>query len=490
MDSVRRFPVDNLSPIAWKNSDIMDALGPTIHSEINFTGFFKGISTDSRTIGTDELFVALNGDNFDGHDFIPDLLERGIKGFVVSKAYLDGISGQKKKSFSRRQTSLFSVDNTLTALGGLARHQRIRSGVKVVAITGSNGKTTTRQMTASIFRQQYNTLATQGNLNNEIGLPLTLLGLSKAHEWAVVELGMNHPGEISRLSRIAMPDIGIITNIGNAHLEGLGSLENIATAKSEILDGMNQNGMIAINRNTPHRDLIARSAKNKKLASIIFFGTGKNTRITADEIKVNDERLSFNLIKGNRIVEKIDIKSPAAFMVTNALAASTAALYAGLTGESIRKGLADFIPVSGRMRIIKDIPGVTIIDDTYNANPASVKAALETMAELGRGSKNRVAVLGDMLELGTASETLHFEIGKTVAKTRASMLYAHGSMAEIMINGAVEGGLPKPRTLSGTKEKIAAHLLSHMGADAWILVKGSRGMRMETIIHHLQEHLQ
>ncbi|MGD9732873.1 MAG: UDP-N-acetylmuramoyl-L-alanyl-D-glutamate--2,6-diaminopimelate ligase, partial [Desulfamplus sp.] len=279
-----------LVPIEWSVSDITTALGISapleISSPVNLplsedskpdlnlsSHKFSSVSTDSRTIKNGELFVALRGDRFDGHKFVFNLIEQGVKGFVVGQGFYDDLSPDKRDEINKNNIYLFEVADTLKALGMLARFQRVRSGVKVVAITGSNGKTTTRKMTASIFEQHFKTLSTQGNLNNEIGVPLTLLKLSKDHDWAVVEMGMNHPGEISRLSRIACPDIAIITNTTDAHLEGLGSVEAVAMAKSEITDGMNQGSTIIINRDDPRWKIISDKAdKSPNVSAKIFFG--------------------------------------------------------------------------------------------------------------------------------------------------------------------------------------------------------------------------
>ena len=353
-------------------------------------------------------------------------------------------------------------------------------------------------MTGSIFSSRYKTLTTEGNLNNEIGLPLTLLRLSHEHEWAVVELGMNHLGEISRLSKITMPDIGIVTNITTAHLEGLGTLENVAIAKAEIMDGMKKNTALVLNRDIPSMDIVINRAKEKNIKTITLFSShagavsdahiSADNIITADNIKIHDSALNFDLLRNNIIQENISIHSLASFMTGNALAASAAAFQAGMTAKDVKKGLAQFIPVSGRMCIMKDVAGFNIIDDTYNANPGSVKAALNTIKTMGTKSEYRIVVLGDMLELGPRSEELHFDIGIAAAKSCISMLYTHGKMANTIIKGALAGGMSKRRTMHGTKQNIARHILENTDKGAWILVKGSRGMKMETVIHHLKEH--
>ncbi|MBF0572334.1 MAG: UDP-N-acetylmuramoyl-tripeptide--D-alanyl-D-alanine ligase, partial [Desulfamplus sp.] len=550
-------------PIPWSVADILNALEIPEYGS-NFEELtFTSISTDSRTITKNELFVALKGERFDGHTFIFDLINKGVRGFVVEKVFYESLTDGQKEIISSLENNIdnnpicfFPVDDTLKALGMVARFQRIRSEVKVVAITGSNGKTTTRKMTASIFEQHFRTLSTQGNLNNEIGVPLTLLKLSKEHEWAVIEMGMNHPGEISRLSKIACPDICIITNTTDAHLEGLGTVEDVAMAKSEIVEGMNQGSTIIINRDDPRWEIIAQKADEIPNINKIFFGLeSENVDISAINISLNQDSATFDIcknlknnsqlnylninnvkIKSHAIedfkIENLKIMTPAPFMVKNALAAIAAASAGNVTEESIRKGLLAFKPASGRMQII-DFPmqqWLHIIDDTYNANPGSVKAALQTLNNLSSANScsntvgESIAVLGDMLELGEKSPQLHFEIGQEVVKNGISRLYVHGDMALEIVKGAKEAikigktALLENNIFHGTKEEIVEALLQYIKrvenilrdsnlqeisktelnsnkemqkseANIWILIKGSRGMKMEIVVDALTKYL-
>ncbi|MBF0200470.1 MAG: UDP-N-acetylmuramyl-tripeptide synthetase, partial [Desulfamplus sp.] len=548
---------------------------------------FSSISTDSRTIGENDLFVALKGEKFDAHSFIPDLIEAGVRGFVVEKGFIDTkVSGKghpykctagKWTGFINTKVAgkdilLFPVNDTLEALGMLARYHRIRAGVRVVGVTGSNGKTSTREMITKIFEQSFSTLSTTGNLNNEIGLPLTLLRLSKNHSWAVVEMGMNHPGEISRLSKIAMPDIAVVTNTAAAHLEGMDSVINVARAKGEITHGMTQGSTLILNCDDPRADIIHGIAReNRNIKEIICFGTENNTKgvpageseprvpklsretdlvtqgiygskkpdITAIDIESGDFDTSFTLILPSRekqtfpgginavpggtnaaiggantapggtnaapggtnavpggtnaaigganeattgtLEARITLHSPAPFMIHNALAASACALAAGIPAHKIECGLAMFKPVTGRMNIITR-GNLHIIDDTYNANPASVKGALRTLERMaanisgriskpgnqknlermaanisGRSSNSgndknlekmtpngkspAIAVLGDMLELGENAPELHQEVGREAAAAGVSRLYLFGDMGREVRHGALEGGL-------------------------------------------------
>ncbi|MBF0199731.1 MAG: UDP-N-acetylmuramoyl-tripeptide--D-alanyl-D-alanine ligase [Desulfamplus sp.] len=522
--------------IPWSIHDLAKALAQSTTPMADDQAItFSSISTDSRQTDKNQLFVALKGDKFDAHTFIPDLIEAGIRGFVVEKEFLAAVEESDEKIICRKraalikdriscgQVILFPVKNTLHALGMLARYQRLRAGVRVVAVTGSNGKTTTREMISKIFEQHAATLSTTGNLNNEIGLPLTLLKLSYIHQWAVVEMGMNHPGEISRLSNIALPDIAVVTNTAEAHLEGMATVNNVARAKGEITHGMTHGSTLILNCNDPRMDIIYGMAReNKNIKNIICFGTGKNgdkcPEITAENMERKDSAISFTLastlnipgrtppppdhendtgiftVKNNPSSKggtRITINSPAPFMLHNALAASASAIAAGITTDKIQRGLVMFKPVSGRMNIITR-GNLHIIDDTYNANPASVKGSLKTLGQMAANHKNvTIAVLGDMLELGEKSSELHAEVGLEAAMTGVSRLYIFGDMGREVMRGAVEGGLSPKRAVHAQKEEISRHLKQYIATQdtsetsIYILVKGSRGMAMEEIVNFL-----
>jgi UDP-N-acetylmuramoyl-tripeptide--D-alanyl-D-alanine ligase len=443
---------------------------------------FDGVSTDSRTIRPGQLFVALAGESFDGHDYIPDMIGRGIRGFVVRRGTARALEAFSRSGSAGDRPVFFEVDETLAALGSLARYHRLRSGVHLVAITGSNGKTSTREMTAAIFAARYRTLSTRGNLNNEIGLPLTLLGLSNDHQWAVVEMGMSHPGEIARLGAIALPDIGVITNTAECHLEGLGSVTNVALAKAELLATLVPGAVAVLNQDDPRRRiLIDEASKNTGIARVVWFGTGPGAPVTARDIRPEDGRIRFTLVaEGSPLVE-VRLNVPAPFMVANALAASSAALAAGIDPAGIKAGLEAFAPVTGRMATTTLPEGIHLINDTYNANPGSMAGALETLALLSRGAPG-VAVLGDMLELGPESERLHREMGRKVVDTGVSRLYVYGVMGRFILEGALDAGFAPSRGMAGTKDEILRRLLLETFPGTWVLVKGSRGMRMEEII--------
>ncbi|MGE0084617.1 MAG: UDP-N-acetylmuramoyl-tripeptide--D-alanyl-D-alanine ligase [Desulfococcaceae bacterium] len=461
----------------WSTAQILKATGGKLLSG-NPESVFSGISTDSRTISEEELFVAISGEHHDGHNFIPDVVGRGGKGLIISGAKIGELF---HKEWENRSVVCIAVEDTLRALGALAAFRRMQSGVSLAAITGSNGKTTTRQMTAAIISKYYHTLSTSGNFNNEIGLPLTLLRLEPGHEWAVVELGMNHPGEIGRLTRICIPDVGVITNIGPAHLEGLGSVEAVAHAKGEMLSSMSSDTVAVLNADDPAcMKLAARCTQE-----IITFGLSEEAQVRALDVKRKGMEISFILEISPEMAE-VCLHTPAAFMVHDALAAAAAAYGAGLSAKEIAPCLSDFRPAERRMNIFQTAGEFCIIDDTYNANPGSVKAALNTLADL-KGKNRGIAVLGDMLELGKQSETLHKEIGMFCADAGIDILFLTGKQKEHAAAGAQERGMNRKQIFTGSREEIIKSLKEILQPGDWVLIKGSRGMKMELIPDTLRD---
>ncbi|MFO7883555.1 MAG: UDP-N-acetylmuramoyl-L-alanyl-D-glutamate--2,6-diaminopimelate ligase [Desulfobacteraceae bacterium] len=478
------------APIPWTCEDIRKALeiGDIQGGKTN-TPLFSDVSTDSRTMAKDGLFVAIKGEHFDGHRFIPSLADKGIKGFVAEKKYISNLSCQEKNKFDCLGCRFFPVENTLAALGSLARFQRCRSKAKIVAITGSNGKTSTREMTGEIFKTRFNTLVTANNFNNEIGLPITLLKLSPAHEWAVVEMGMNHKGEIARLSAIAEPDIALVTNTAEAHLEGLGTRRDVAEAKAEIFGSVRKNGYAIINYDDPERETLAVKAKeNKNIKSIFYFGRSEHAGFRAETERIFESKICFDLVCKDNEKIPISLNIPAGFMALNAVAAASCAFLADIPENLVQKGLAAFKPVPGRLNILR-AAGLNIINDTYNANPDSVKAALLTLKMISK-DRPSLAALGDMLELGEKSQALHREIGQKAAQAGISRLYGYGPLAVHLIAGAIDAGMPTDRTMTGTREEIAEDILKNLSDNAWLLLKGSRGMKMEKILCELQQRMK
>ncbi|NWH04762.1 UDP-N-acetylmuramoyl-L-alanyl-D-glutamate--2,6-diaminopimelate ligase [Desulfobacter latus] len=482
-----------LTPRPWGVTDLSSALGchaVTVLGQKSVTdakrSVFKGISTDSRTMAPDMVFLALAGDRFDGHGFIPGLAEKGVSAFVVSQGYLDTLDLNQKRRMDKGRICFFEVPDTRVALGHLARYHRMRSNARIAALTGSNGKTSIRKMAQNIFCRHHDTLATRGNLNNEIGLPLTLLRLADIHEWAVVEMGMSHPGEIARLTAIARPDIAMVTNTHGSHMEGVGSLENVARAKAEIFKGLTPGGTAIIFADDPRRDILIQGAKESTdTANIMLFGTRPDSDVRLSEISVTDHGIAFFLAMDGP-PRHYTVPSPAPFMAFNAAAAAALAKAAGIDKTDITRGLDAFVPVQGRMQIRHLANGLHLIDDTYNANPRSVDQALKVLNHLA-GSNRGIAVLGDMLELGDQSRRHHRQVGHLVAALSPAKLLLFGTQVAQIREGALEKGYPKARITMGSKKELGETLKTSTKHENWILLKGSRGMAMETLIPILEE---
>lgn len=426
-------------------------------------GTVTGISTDSRSVGAGELFVALRGSNFDGHDFLIQAARRGAAACLCEEV----VAGFP--------LPVVRVADTLTALGDLAAGVRTALTGPLAAVTGSSGKTTTKEMLAAILALTGPGLKTEGNFNNLIGLPLTLMRLEPTHGWAVLEMGMSARGEIARLAAIAQPTIGIITNVGEAHLETLHGLDGVARAKGELFAALPAGGTAVINAD----DQRVAGLPVANGARRILFGVSRDAEVRAEAIEVGGNAVSFRLIlpEGTHAVR---LPVTGRHNVSNALAAAAAALAIGVAGDIIARGLASFCPCHGRMELVSLAGDVKMIEDTYNANPLSVKAALQTLDEMG-GAGRRIAVLGDMLELGSAAADLHCEVGAEAAR-RCDLLILLGSHAADVARGALKDGLDSKKVFLASNHGEAVALLRGMLQPGdRILVKGSRGMKMETV---------
>ena len=464
-------------PIPWKTEEILEATaGELVCGDLQDA--FSRVFIDSRMTAGDGVFVAITGEIHDGHTFLPEVVNRGGRGLVVNRKKTEHLPLAAWKTIG---VACIAVADTTRALGDMAAFNRRRSQASVVGITGSNGKTTTRQFTTTVVSQQFNTLATAGNFNNEIGLPLTLLGLEPDHQWAVVELGTNNPGEIDRLADICSPDIGVITNIGPAHLEGLGSIEGVAREKGSLLNGLRKNGKAVLNADDPRVLQLARQTRNR----VILYGLSADAAVRATDVHEKAAAISFALnISGESV--SIRLNSPGRFMVTNALAAAAVGYQLGLSCSRIKAGLEAFTPVSGRMNIQHTTNKIHIIDDTYNANPDSMQAALATLQTM-RGGSRGIFVAGDMLELGNQAPSLHSRIGAMAAQSGISRLYARGEFADRVVSGARGEGMPAANTIIGSRQEIIADLTNWLRPGDWLLVKGSRGMAMEKVVQGIKD---
>jgi len=417
---------------------------------------FFGCSTDSRSCDRRELFVALKGPNHDGHAHVAEASQRGAAAALVSRVV------------DTRLPSIRVVD-TLDALGRLAAHWRNRFELPVIGVTGSNGKTTVKDMLASILRAGLPVLATRGNLNNEIGLPLTLMELGDEHRMAVIEMGANHPGEIARLARLARPHVGVITQCAPAHLEGFGSVEGVARAKGELFANLDADGTAVINADDRFAPLWRELAGTRRCVSF-----GLDTPA--------DVRVTWHAHDGGSRIElatwagPIDVllPLPGRHNVANAAAAAAAALAAGASAEAIASGLARMRPVPGRLEVKTAGDGVRIIDDTYNANPASLEAALAVLAEFpGR----HWLVLGDMAELGEDAPELHRRAATLVREHGVERLLTIGDLSRL--TAASFGAAARHH---GTMEELIATLKDSIEPDTTVLIKGSRSMGMERAV--------
>lgn len=464
-------------PEPWRTADLLTATGGELISGETSTAF-SGIGIDSRRIQPGELFLAIRGEKHDGHGFVRQIVAQGTRGVILERGR---VSDADTRLWREQGVVAIAVDDTTRALGQVAAHRRNTSEIRVVGITGSNGKTSTREMVAAMVRQNHPTLTPRANFNNEIGLPLTLLQLSPLHRWAVMELGMNHPGEIGRLAAICRPDIGVITNIGPAHLEGVGSVEGVMRAKGELLDYIKPDGIAILNADDSH----ARRLAGSHQGNLCLFGLSADASVRARDRELSPQGVKFTLTCEKGEID-IRLKVHGTFMVMNALAAAAVGLCSDFSLGEIRRGLERFQPVKGRLNLAELSHGIHLIDDTYNANPASMAAALETLNRLRREHRG-VAVLGDMLELGDHSTRLHEELGFTAGNSGVAKLYSAGVHAEDVARGARTAGLDSACIFTGTKKEILEDLQRWLKPGDWILVKGSRGMAMEEVVHGLQK---
>ena len=456
--------------------DVLKATAGTLVSGAQEVPFY-GISTDSRLISKGNLFIALKGENFDGHDFVMRALTQGATGILVhDEEKINQIP--KDKTFT-----IIKVTDTLTALGDLAHEWRKRFSIPVIGLTGSSGKTTTKEMIAAIVSRKKNILKTEGNLNNLIGVPQTIFRLTSKHELMVLEMGTNTRGEIKRLTQIAEPNIGLITNIGPAHLAGFGSIDVVREEKNDLFLNLPPSGVAVINLDDEAISVASEKWNGRK----ITFSMSPNADVTVRDIEKNGIKgMRFNLVIGGS-AQMVEMKIAGLHHVYNAMAAAAAAVAAGIDHKTISKGLTAFRPFSGRMEMIKLHNGSFLLDDSYNANPASVREALMTLKDLKNGH-NGYVFLGDMLELGADAVEMHRKIGMLIATIGINTLFLQGDFSEVTAAGAMEGGLSPQNIffLSGD-EKGITYLKKHLKKGDWILVKGSRRMKMEKIVSQIYD---
>lgn len=428
--------------------------GKILGADVDYTGF----SLDSRHIKPGQLFIAILGDQFDGHDFIELAKQRGAAAAMVERPMLSDLP-------------LLQVLDTRKALGALAKYHRHQFSIPIIALTGSCGKTTTKEMIVAILNESGSVLTNNKNFNNDIGVPLTLLNLTAQHRYAVIEMGANHLGEIAYLSQMVNPDVALITNIEPAHLQGFGSMAGIARAKAEIFSGLSVEGTAVINADD--------SFSNKwqqQLASyrVVRFGLSKKSDFSATHIQVDAQGKATFLLHASRGEEcRVGLTLPGQHHVMNALAAAAAASQLGAELADIKSGLEKTQPVPGRVNVIKTKTGATIIDDSYNANPSSVAAGLKLLAHYpGR----RILVMGDMGELGENADRYHREVGQLAKELNVEEVYTCGALSAL----TAEAFGVKAKHYANQEELIVALKLK-LQSKVTVLIKGSRSARMDKV---------
>ncbi|MBU0752536.1 MAG: UDP-N-acetylmuramoyl-tripeptide--D-alanyl-D-alanine ligase [Gammaproteobacteria bacterium] len=432
---------------------------------------FHAVGTDSRAVTPGMLFVALKGERFDGHDYVRDVLAQGAAGALVARDW----------AAANPDLPLVAVDDTRPALGKLAAHWRARFAIPLVGITGSNGKTTVKEMCAAILRLHFGTdavLATQGNLNNDIGLPLTLLKLRDTHRAAVIEMGMNHAGEIAYLTRLARPTVAVVNNAQRAHLEGLGSVTAVAQAKGEIFEGLGGDGVAVINADDPHAALWHSLNAGRRVCGFGF--------CAAAEVRGQWRPRGVNEGFGGTLnlsapAGAIDIELQVAgeHNARNALGAAAACLAAGVPLAVIAAALSGYAGVKGRLQRRAGLNGAMLIDDTYNANPDSMRVAIDVLAAV---PGKRILVMGDMGEVGEAAAQFHDEIGGHAKSCGIERLFALGGLAADAVHNFGVGA----RHFESVEALVAA-LKPELDAATTVLIKGSRFMRMERVVEAIEE---
>ena len=425
------------------------------------------VTLDSREINEGSLFIAVKGERFDAHDFVPDVLAKGAAAAVCSKR-LEGVP----------QDRVIYVPDTRLALLALAKYYRSKFDIPVVGLTGSVGKTTTKEMVAAVLSQKYRTLATQGNFNNEIGLPKMCFKLDSSCEAAVFEMGMSGFGEISRLTDTARPTVGIITNIGVSHIEMLGSREGILKAKMEILEGMSPESPLIINGDN---DLLPKGVEGIPNPVVVCGISCKDADCRAENIEQHSDSMRFVInFRGSRY--QVELPAVGMHNVYNACIAFACGMLLGVTPEQAVKGLSAYVPAGMRQKIVRR-GGITVIEDCYNASPDSIKASLRVLHDLD--CTRRIAVLGDMKELGSYSRHAHLECGRVAAENGIDVLLAYGPEAQGYIDGA-EGKSPLAMHFDDKRE-LVLKLCSMLNEGDAILFKASRAMKLEEAIESVYE---
>ncbi len=446
-------------------SEIASAVGGTANGEAEI----NGICIDSRLCEEGLLYIAIHGENFDGHNFTASALENGATAAMIHHDVdCDGL--------------FIRVDDTREAFLRLANWFRSTFDIPVVGLTGSVGKTTTKEMTWAVLSEKYNTIKTEGNLNNDIGLPRTLMRFEEDTQAAVIEMGMSNKGEISVLSKTAEPTIAIISNIGVSHMESLGSRENICAAKLEILDGLREGCSILLNGDDPY----LASAKIEGHPVIYYGINDKFCDFRATDVRQDDDTTSFVINYGEGKTQNVTIPTIGIHNVYNAVAAFATGLQLGVTSEQAAEGLKKYQP-SGMRQRVKIVNSIRFIEDCYNASPDSQQAALRMLSTVQ--AKRKIAVLGDMLELGAISEDAHKNAGLLAARNRIDVLMTYGERSQATAERALECGVPVVKSFLD-KNELADTLVSFLQEGDAVLFKASRGMALEDVINNIYDRIK
>jgi UDP-N-acetylmuramoyl-tripeptide--D-alanyl-D-alanine ligase len=425
---------------------------------------FDGVSTDTRTVAQGQLFVAIRGERFDGHEFLGTAKERGAAAALVDEKFRGAVNERREGAAA---LPLLVADDTRRALGRLGRHWRLRFAPALIAVTGSNGKTTTKEMLAAILRShagEAGVLATRGNLNTDIGVPMTLLGLRASHRYCAIELGMNHPGEIAMLAAIAQPTLALVNNAQREHLEFMQSVEAVAQENASVFEALPADGAAVLNAEDAMAGIFREKAGARRR---VEFGLAKGDVVAAYSLRPLQSDVVLRTPAGEA---KATLAIPGLHNVRNALAAAACAYAAGIPAAAIGAGLSAFRPYSGRLQVKQTAAGATLIDDSYNANPDSVRAAIDVLAACPGPT---ALVLGDMGEVGAQGPAFHAEVGRYAKEKGIGMLLATGSATPDAVKAFGAGGEHFDNVEKLMRKKITAKT---------ILVKGSRFMRMERVV--------
>lgn len=462
--------------------DISIMLSSEIANSSNSELLVKGVSTDSRSVQQGNLFIPLSGEHFDGHAYVEQAIAKG----AVASLW------QKDRGEPPQSIAVIIVEDTLEALQKLAHTYRAELSVRIIGVTGSNGKTSTKDLLASVLATTYKTHKTKGNLNNHIGLPLTILSMPKHTEMAVLEMGMSGRGEIEMLSNIAKPEVVVITNVGEAHLMQLGSREEIAHAKLEICAGLCEDGLVVYNGDEPllmkaieqlkSADIHDSDLRLHKHSKLFRFGGAETNDYYPLAIMFDGEETLFTVNDDKMITYTIPMLGQ--HNVMNALAAIAVGKYMGVTQQDIITGLQKTKPSGMRVEVTKGANGVTILNDAYNSSPTALRAALQLLKEL-KGYKQKIAVIGDMLELGVQGKKYHVEIGSLLRPEEIDYVFTYGELSSHLAEEASQHYSREKVQAFDDKSKLIAALRKVTRADDVVLVKGSRGMKLEEVVEGL-----